>query len=167
MHSYQAYFNPRGCISLDCYDLSGQRSGSYFNPRGCISLDWFSHRHRNPGIIFQSTRLYKPRHRGQVAILEWLKFQSTRLYKPRLYPELLWLQSGKFQSTRLYKPRHAPKENIKFEKNFNPRGCISLDFFSFLQHIQILYFNPRGCISLDFRRNPYTAIIGISIHEAV
>ena len=154
---------------------------NHFNPRGwqCWSK-----------MLFQSTRLYKPRPaiqgcnwlwsnfnpRGCISLDNSLgkikplhhPFQSTRLYKPRPGSIGSFCISELFQSTRLYKPRPNSSPPLAADFNFNPRGCISLDILIGIRVLEPSYFNPRGCISLDDKK---TGAISrkhiISIHEAV
>ena len=113
------HFNPRGwqCWSKMLFQSSRLYKPrpaiqgcnwlwSNFNPRGCISLD-------------NSLGKIKPLHHP---------FQSTRLYKPRPGSIGSFCISELFQSTRLYKPRPNSSPPLAADFNFNPRGCISLDF---------------------------------------
>ena len=120
-----------------------------FNPRGCISLDSRKILYLSFYFLFQSTRLYKPRLQQLRAGENPKAFQSTRLYKPRLQRLLVIKNIYLFQSTRLYKPRLSASASGFAEADFNPRGCISLDFSLSLIHTSRSDFNPRGCISLD------------------
>ena len=139
-------------------------------------------------LLFQSTRLYKPRQVGEVFGAVISIFQSTRLYKPRPFrlvivpPVMHFNPRGcisldetrkgtpsrkAFQSTRLYKPRpnfyamSITSNPFQSTRLYKPRRSV-VDCI-----ISRTYFNPRGCISLDCLFISWFPVCGISIHEAV
>ena len=123
-------------------------------------------------IIFQSTRLRKPRRltyintctqpnnfnpRGYVS-LDCVRGYKTSLrydFNPRGYVSLDHNQDDKalhnsvFQSTRLRKPRRNYQIGVNLRQYFNPRGYVSLDSMLLRVFYCLSNFNPRGYVSLD------------------